>query len=57
MMMSGTDQSGEIDKHLNNSNLVTDILQEHISDNTRKLFLPQNIDLLYFYILSIIWGI
>ena len=40
MMMSGTDQSGEIEKHLNNSNLVTDILQEHISDNTRKLFLP-----------------
>lgn len=34
MMMSGTDQSGEIKKHLNNSTLVTDILQEHTSDNS-----------------------
>ena len=32
-MMSGTDQSVEMEKHLDNSNLVTDILQEYTSDD------------------------
>ena len=36
MMMSGTDQSGEIEAHLNNSNIVTDIVQEYTSDNNRR---------------------
>ena len=36
MMMSGTDQSGEIEAHLNNSNIVTDIVQEYTSDDNRR---------------------